>query len=268
MTLQEIVAEKQRAYDTLYAQTKIALDELGVAKMNLGEYLTRPRIKLALINDGGVPDDVMAVYKTVLEVQIAELKTKWPLPEVDVITTAEPGAWTAIISTKGRKLGADGYHNVTRAGIPFALIVPGSGINPYGTYRLGRLAYKSGSVLFPARAEYKRSGVLTVLVHEVIEMLVDPFLKTRTEQADPQGRRWLIEVCSTSVMGGYYMKKIAGQLCILPNFSYPSAYDSQGVAPFDYMGVLKKPWTVTARSYPYQLTDEGKLVKITDAEIA
>lgn len=55
MTLQEIVAEKQLAYDTLYAQTKIALDELGVAKMNLGEYLTRPRIKLALINDGGFP---------------------------------------------------------------------------------------------------------------------------------------------------------------------------------------------------------------------
>lgn len=206
----------------------------------------------------------MAVYKTVLEDQIAELKTKWPLPEVDVTTVAEPGAWTAIISTKGRKLGADGYHNVTRAGIPFALIVPGSGINPYGTYRLGRLAYKIGSVLFPARAEYKRSGVLTVLVHEVVEMLVDPFLKTASKP-DSKGRKWLIEVCSTSVMGGYYMKKIAGKFCILPNISYPSAYDLDGVAPFDFMGVLKAPFTVTTKSYPYQITDEGKLIKILDA---
>ena len=261
MTLQEIVDAKQLAYDN-------ASRELDKAKADLAEYLARPRIKLALINDAGVSDEVIAVYKTVLEEQIAELKTKWNLPEVDVTTVAEAGAWTAIITTKGRKLGADGYHNVTRAGIPFALIVPGSETYPYGTYRYGKAAFKIGTKLFPARAEYKRSGVLTVLVHEVIEMLVDPLVKTRTEQTDPQGRKWLIEVCSTSVMGGYYMKKIAGKLCILPNFSYPSAYDSQGVAPFDYMGVLKKPWTVTAKSYPYQLTDEGKLVKITDAEIA
>ena len=225
------------------------------------------KIRLALITDADIPADVMAVYKTVLEEQIAELKTKWPLPEVEVITVAEPGAWTAIITTQGRKLGADGYHNVTRAGIPFALIVPGTGRNPYGTYRYGRLAFKIGSVLFPARAEYKRSGVLTILVHEVIEMLVDPFLKTASKP-DSKGRKWLIEVCSTSVMGGYYMKKIAGKNCILANYSYPSAYELCGVAPFDHMGVLKAPFTVTAKSYPYQITDEGKLVKITDAQIS
>jgi hypothetical protein len=227
--------------------------------------MTSP-IRLTLINDGAVPEDVIAVYKTVLETEIAELKTKWPLPEVEVTTVVQPGDWTAIITTKGRKLGADGYHNVTRAGIPFALIVPGSGKAPYGTYRAGRLAFKIGKVLFPARAEYMRSGVLTVLVHEVLELLVDPFLKTASKP-DSKGRKWLIEICSTSVMGGYHMKKIAGKNCVLANISYPSAYELDGVAPFDYMGVLKEPFTVTAKSYPYQITDEGKLVKITDAKV-
>ena len=50
----------------------------------------------------------------------------------------------------------------------------------------------------------------------------------------------------------------------MPNISYPSAYELDGVAPFDYMGVIKAPFTWTPKSYPYQLTDAGKLVKILD----
>ena len=68
-------------------------------------------------------------------------------------------------------------------------------------------------------------------------------------------------------MGGYFMKKIAGKNCVLANTSYPSAYELDGVAPFDHMGVLKAPFTVTTKSYPYQITDEGKLVKILNAQI-
>lgn len=269
MTLQEIVAAKQLAYDTLVEQTALAIfsarTELEKAKTDLAVYLSTPRITVAVLNQSGLPEERFKIYIDVLRQQIALLKTKWPLPEVDVVTVPTKGAWEVAITTENRRERADGWHFYGPTGLPYAYVLPGGPLYPYGTYRPRRFRTLVGKV-FRGRdvPEYLRSGALTVLVHETLEMLIDPIVRTASKP-DSKGRKWLIEVCSTSVFGTYYMEKIAGKLCILPNISYPSAYDLDGVAPFDYMGVLKEPFTVTPKSYPYELTDDGKLLKIYDA---
>lgn len=262
--LRKIVASKDAIYKALFEQTKVALDELGVANMNLSAYLAQPRITVAIINEAGIKDSIIEIYARVLQFAVEGLKEKWTeLPEITVTTTASPGAWEVTITNDHRRPAADGWHNISPSGLPYAYIAPGTGAYPFGTYRPGLLRRLIGKTWFSAQKEYTRSGCLTVLVHEALEMLVDPAIKT-VSKPDSKGRNWLIEVCSSSVFGGYfgYKEPISGQWCVMPNFAFPSAFDLEGVAPFDHMGVLTAPFTWTPKSYPYYVDANGELVKI------
>jgi hypothetical protein len=264
--LQKIVDAKQAIYDSLFQQTKVALDDLGVAKMNLASYLAMPRITVALINDAGLSNVTMAIYARVLQFAIDDAKSKgWVLPPVSVVIGAAKGAWEVAITTEARREGADGWHNIGPTGLAYAYVLPGTGAYPFGTWRPAKPDRTIGKTFFPAEAEYLRSGCLTVLVHETLEMLVDPALKTVSKTPDKAGHNWLVEVCSSSAFGFYwhYQDPISKQDCVMPNFAYPSAFDMNGKAPFDKCGVLKFPFDHTAKSYPYWVDPaSGNLFKV------
>lgn len=221
-------------------------------------------ITVAVLNEAKLPDSTIAIYVRELQNAIALLKTKWTLPDVTVTTVKSQGAWEVSITNLNRRTGADGWHNVSPTGLAYAYITPGTLAYPFGTYRAGALRRLIGKTWFPIKPEYLRSGCLTVLIHETLEMLVDPALKTVSTTPDKLGHNWLIEVCSTAVFGTYFHHQdpVTKQDCVLPNFAFPSAFDLNGKALFDYLGVLKAPFTTTPKSYPYWVDKSGKLIKV------
>ena len=82
--------------------------------------------------------------------------------------------------------------------------------------------------------------VLSVLAHELAEMMGDPMVDKRAVM--PDGGIMYRELCDP-VQGRLYKQ---GNTSV-SNFVLPSYFDVQGIAPFDYLGVLKKPFEIDAQ---------------------
>ena len=82
--------------------------------------------------------------------------------------------------------------------------------------------------------------VLSVLAHELAEMMGDPMIDQRATM--PDGRVMYRELCDP-VQGRLYKQGST----LVSNFVYPSYFDVNGVAPYDYLCVLKKPFEIDAQ---------------------
>ena len=82
--------------------------------------------------------------------------------------------------------------------------------------------------------------VLSVLAHELAEMMGDPMVNQRAVM--PDGSIMYRELCDP-VQGRLYKQGNT----LVSNFVLPSYFDARGVAPYDYLGVLKKPFEIDAQ---------------------
>jgi hypothetical protein len=209
-----------------------------------------------------------ADFKTVVDAVnyfVPMVVKAWKLSPVTITTTPSPNAWMVNISDKNRHAGAGAYHTVT-AGIPTAWCSPAAVNNKVGGYyaagrfglvknALGRFV-KSTTPTSPARYS---SGVVTDVCHEIAEMLSDSNIATYSAP-DPQGRQWLVEICD-HVFGTYLVHSIEQTVCVFPNITTPAFYDAKGKAPYDLLGVVSSPFTMTPKGYGYWSSPKG-LVKI------
>ena len=85
-----------------------------------------------------------------------------------------------------------------------------------------------------------QQDVLSVLAHELAEMMGDPMVNQRAVM--PDGSIMYRELCDP-VQGRLYKQ---GNTRV-SNFVLPSYFDAQGVAPFDYLGVLTKPFEIDSQ---------------------
>ena len=210
---------------------------------------------LALINDEAISAADMQTLSKALKNFCDRVTTAWNLQPVTVVTAPTPGAWTIHLTELKRATGALGYHTV-EAGVPVAYV------------SLKAVVSKLWGVYYPARFFKKlqispaiyTQGLITVLCHEVAEMLCDPAINTVSGK-DAQGRQWLVEVCD-HCYGSYASITVDGKVCVLPDVTTPAFYDVNGKGPFTIFDSVKAPFTFTPKGYGYYKSATGALVKL------
>lgn len=210
---------------------------------------------IALINDVNISTADMETLAIALQSFCDQVTKAWGQPSVKVTNTPVAGSWNIHLTEAKRVLGALGYHTV-EGGIPTAYVsLKGVNGKLWGKY------YKplviKGKTL---RAATYSSGLISVICHEVAEMLCDPVITTLSAK-DAQGRQWLVEVCD-HCYGSYTTQVVNGNTCILPDVTTPAFYDLNGKAPFTLFNAVNAPFTMTPKGYGYYKSATGALVKL------
>ena len=82
-----------------------------------------------------------------------------------------------------------------------------------------------------------------VICHEVLEMLANPNTVTSGPQSDV-----LLEICDF-VSADSVALTLDDTTVMMSNFVYPSWYDSSGSAPYDALGILTQPYSISPGGY-------------------
>lgn len=210
---------------------------------------------LALINDEGISSADMQTLATALKTFCDKVTAAWNLPAVSVVTAPTPGAWVIHLTEAKRMQGALGYHNV-ESGLPVAYVSLKAVVGKlWGRYYPARFFKK----IQISPAIYSE-GLISVICHEVAEMLCDPAINTVSAK-DSQGRQWLVEVCDHCA-GSYSTITVNGNVCVLPDVTTPAFYDVNGKAPFTLFNSVKAPFTMTPKGYGYYKSATGALVRL------
>jgi hypothetical protein len=218
---------------------------------------------LCLTNDTLSVDDFATLVEAV-KYYVPLISSAWKLPAVTITTTPTKGAWVVNLTEKNRRTGAGGYHNVTD-GTPTAWCSPAASGRLWGHYGaplISRAITVKGKVIKAAKEIHGASytpGLVTVVLHEIAEMLADSVITTYS-LPDAQGRQWLVEPCD-HCFGTYQVHSIGAVVCVFPNVTTPAFYDLKAKAPYDLLGVVTAPFTMTPKGYAFYKTPTG-LVKI------
>ena len=181
----------------------------------------------------------------------------WGLESATVTSSASrvSGAWNVCVvddfPNPAMKRVALGYHEVV-GGIPISYASQKAYNRPLGLYYKG-LTLKGRVITKPRYSP----GCATVALHEIAEMLVDPYIKAR--KTDGQGRPWVVEVCDHSA--GFFKIDTSVGAVVAPDFTTPAFYDVAGKAPYSYLGVPTAPFTLVSGGYGYW-DNNGKLTKL------
>ena len=203
---------------------------------------------------------VEALNRTLLKWRI-----KWG---ITVTATADPKVKAEMIirvTDTNRHTGAYGYHTVEK-GVPTSYCSPRAVGRTYGHYSpplytrevkvLGKVIRKA-TLVHPA--SYTQ-GLVTVIIHEALEMLADANIDKVAKA--PDGKNWLIEVCD-HVSGIYGTEVVAGNACVIPDATFPSYYQSNGVAPFDLFNSDHSTFDKSApKFYAFYQDTNGKWVAV------
>ena len=197
---------------------------------------------------------------------------KWaPKWNIQATATTDPKVKADMVikvTDLNRHTGALGYHTV-EAGVPTAYCSPSALLhNVYGTFtpahwsvaiwNLARTKItRAAKQTAPARY---REGIVTVIIHEALEMLADANIDHVATA--PDGKKWLVEVCD-HVSGIYGTENVAGNICVIPDATFPSYYQSNGVAPFDLFNTEKSAFDRSApKFYAFYQDANGKWVAV------
>ena len=210
-------------------------------------------MKIQLINQSTVSDTDFKNVVAAMQAFVPMVAKAWNIPDVQV--TTDKGDWLVYITEQFRHLGAAGYHTLAN-GVPVAYISPkASGTSIYGKF--WKAVTVKGKQLLPDRYT---EGLVTVVAHEIAEMLCDPQIQT-VSGVDFKGRKWLIEVCD-HVFGVYQSITVNGQLCVIPDVTTPTFYDQHGQAPYDIFNTIQAPFIMSPKGYGYYYDLNNKLTKI------
>ena len=211
---------------------------------------------IRLINDNELNEaDFGAVTAAVAH--FVPLVTKaWGLPTMAVVGggLVQPGDWVVNITEKNKLSGANGYHEVVN-GTPVAYCSLRSIGRTYGTYL--KPLQINGKLIHPA---IYSEGLVTVICHEIAEMLCDPQVNTYSKP-DAQGRPWLIEVCD-HVFGSYSFYSVNGKICVLPDITTPAFYEVNSKGPYSIFGGAIAPFTMSKSGYGFYKDTAGNLHRI------
>lgn len=186
-------------------------------------------------------------------------------PDVKITLTPTAGAEVIHITDVGRHTGASGYHIMTN-GTPTAFCSPSAAGRLWGHYTpamwtkgitaLGKVVTQPKLI----HGELFTPGLITVICHELAEMLADGNIQTFTAP-DSQGRQWLKEPCDW-VFGTYLVHTINGIVSVFPNVALDSFSTIGAKAPYDLCGAVKAPFQMTPKGYAYYKDAKGNLVKV------
>ena len=195
---------------------------------------------------------------------------KWgPLWGISALVTTDPTVKVDMvehITQLHAKQGNLGYHDVEN-GEPTAYddaAVIHNGIYGYyapavfNTQVVHSKIITLNTIRTPARYG---EGVVTVFVHEILEMLADAHID-KLSGPDSLGLNWLVEVCD-HVSGRYGIEVVNGHNAVVPDATFPNAYVLHSGGPWDMYGGSSSPFDTTSPSF-YGVTRDSK----TGREIA
>lgn len=160
------------------------------------------------------------------------------------LETTSPGAWVIAILDDADQADALGYHDQTPDG------------RPYGKVFAGPVLDSDGGTLITGP-----NSVSATLSHEVLEMWWDPQVNIWYEA--PDGRVWAGELCD-AVEAFSYDILVSGLAVAVSNFVLQPFFDCEpekGVK-FDFLGKLKKPFTLATGGYAIVAKGVGKVSDI------
>ena len=198
---------------------------------------------------------------------VAKWSPAWGVTAVVTSDASIKADMIANITDKNRIGGDKGYHSVDiKSGIPVAWISPSAcGHRPYGTYiapRYGMIKNLLGRFVkstTPTTPATFTSGISSVLVHEILEMLADARLD-KVSPPDSNNDCWMLEVCD-HVAGGYSVEVVNGINIVVPDATLPSYYQLKGSAPFSIYGTAKTPFDTNSPSFYGYWVDARTKVK-------
>jgi hypothetical protein len=179
---------------------------------------------------------------TQLKYHAAPAWGKTPIPVVYATTeaTAPPGSWVIGIFDDSDQAGALGWHTV-------------EGDVVYGRVFARPVLTHGGDALT------KKLSVASVLSHEVLETFVDPFCN---DYADVDGHRAIAKEVGDPVEADSYPITVGGIKVTVSNFVTQRWFDPQATTgPFDYLGSLTAPFTMTKGGYLIVL-QEGRVSQV------
>lgn len=210
---------------------------------------------ICLVNDVSISTTDMATLVKAVQSYCNLITDAWKQKRVVVTTTPTEGAWLIHLTETKRHTGALGYHTV-EAGIPVAYVSFKAVVSKLWGKYFKPLTIK-GKVI--RQATYS-PGIVSVICHEVAEMLCDPVIQTLSP-VDSLGRQWLVEVgdhCS----GSYALVPVDGNICLIPDATVPAFYNLKAKGPYTLYNAVTAPFTMTAKGYGYYKDASGKLIKL------
>jgi hypothetical protein len=167
---------------------------------------------------------------------------KMALPVVYSTTeaTAPPGSWVIGVFDDSDQAGALGWHDI-QGDVVFGRVFARPVLDHGGNALTATLS------------------VASVLSHEVLETYVDPYCNL---YADKNGRTAVAVEVGDPVEADSYPITVDGTKVMVSNFVTQRWFDPQAkVGPFDYMGNLKAPFTMTKGGYLITLS-EGRVSQV------
>lgn len=181
-------------------------------------------MRLEIKNGSSHADAPVTEMFNAIGVQILHFCNRWPGATHVVADLNDQGFYLNLVDALPEAPGALGYHDVDSEGRPFARI----GVN---------LSLDNGSDWLTGTY-----SVVSVVGHEALETIGNPLINIwRDIDATSETAQ---EMCDAVEDTGYRHNG-----CDLTNFLTPAWFNPFGKAPFDYLGQLSAPFTMTSGGY-------------------
>jgi hypothetical protein len=217
-------------------------------------------MRVNLVNSSAVftAEEFSVIFESV-KAYAPLVTTAWGLPSVEVTALPyDPQVCNIHLTDEKKNIHAYGFHTYEN-GIPQAYVSPymnrilpkflaRRSQNIYGVVKEHPDFYIGGKLFRKARPTDYTFGFISVVLHELAELLVDPGINTWRAWGDKQV---LVEV-GDHVNGFHFFRTISGVKVVMPDFTLPSFYDPAGKAPYSHCNAPAKPFDfITHKSYAY-----------------
>lgn len=182
-------------------------------------------MRLDIVNRTSHPDAPVHQMYDAVGVQLFHFAQRWPGSSHVVVDLMRQGFYLELIDDMPKAdAGALGYHDVDTHGRPYSKIA----VNP-------SLTHGSDWLTGPY-------SVVATVGHEALETVGDPIINIWRDMNAQQETAQ--EMCDAVEATGYHHNGMD-----LTNFLLPSWFNPWGKAPYDYLGQLDAPFTMTPGGY-------------------
>lgn len=188
-----------------------------------------------------LPDATIANAIPALQAQLdQDFAPVWNMDATVVLNDRPPArAWVMNVTDDATVAGALGYHDVCSQ-------------NGHGT---------PCGFVFARTTEQDGQDPIVTLDHELLELIADPYTTTMARA----NRRWYFqEVCDAPENDSYTRAGANGQPVALSDFVTPEWFRPGHVAPFDHLGLIKRPLGLRPGGYESWMDGTGKWHQATD----
>lgn len=181
-------------------------------------------MRLDIKNNSSHKDVPVTEIYNAIGVQIFHLCVRWPGANHVVSDLKDSGFYLSLVDTLPEAEGALGYHDIDSEGRPHAKIAVNLSLDNGSDWLTGKYS------------------VASVVGHEALETICDPIINIWRDINETTSTAQ--EACDAVEDTGYKHNGVD-----LTNFLNPSWFNPFGKAPFDYLGLLTAPFTMTPGGY-------------------